>query len=302
MHTTPLHKRFGVEVHDVDLNQITARHDYAKVREMFDHQSLLLFRNQDLSEQRQLLLGEHFGPIEDRSQGANEGQPVMSAVSNLNSQGAIIAESDDALLNLKSNFLWHTDSTFLPVPSLANIIAARVLPASGGQTELVSTRAAWSDMPEELRAKARNVILWHRYTHSRSKISKHLAQAEMFTKWPDQAWRSIWRNPATQQDALYIASHAFTVNGLPEDEGQALIDELTDWCTQSHYIYSHCWRRGDVMIWDERATLHRGRPWPFDEERTLSSICVSARECDGLDTILPPKTVQHKSLSLRVGA
>jgi len=118
-----------------------------------------------------------------------------------------------------ANQLWHTDSTFLPVPALANILAARVPSSRGGETELVSTRAAWRDLPESLKARARNAVLRHRYAHSRAKISAALAKEETFTKWPDQAWKAVWRNPVTGEEALYLASHAFAVEGLPEAEG-----------------------------------------------------------------------------------
>ena len=107
------------------------------------------------------------------------------------------------------------------------------------------------------------------------------------TKWSDQAWKAVWRNPVNGEDALYIASHAFAVAGLPEGEGQALIDELIAFATRPGAVYTHEWRPGDVLTWDERAMLHRGRPWPYEEERTLASICISARDVDGLDGIRP---------------
>ena len=107
----------------------------------------------------------------------------------------------------------------------------------------------------------------------------------MFNKWEDQAWRAVWRNPVNNEQGIYIASHAFRVEGLEDDEGAALIDELIAFCTQDQCVYTHRWRVGDVLIWDERATLHRGMPWPYTEERTLSSICVTASEADGLASV-----------------
>ena len=105
----------------------------------------------------------------------------------------------------------------------------------------------------------------------------------MFTKWPDQAWKAIWRNPVTGEEALYLASHAYAVDGMPEEEGQKLIADLIAFATREGSVYTHAWRPGDVLIWDERATLHRGRPWPYGEERTLASICISVRDVDGLE-------------------
>lgn len=284
MRTTPLHDRFGVEVHDVDLNDVTAEAGYPDIRDAFETHSLLLFRDQDLDDDAHLTFGALFGPIENRSKGTIV-EPRMSKVTNVRADDSVAPEHDKQVLNLKANQLWHTDSTFLPVPALANIIAARVVPSRGGETELASTRAAWRDMPEALKARVRDKVLHHRYAHSRAKVSSDLAGEELFTMWQDQAWRALWRNPVNGEDALYIASHAFAVEGLEGAEGEVLIAELIDWCTQDPYVYSHRWQPGDVLVWDERATLHRGMPWPYEEPRTLASICISARDVDGLEDV-----------------
>jgi alpha-ketoglutarate-dependent 2,4-dichlorophenoxyacetate dioxygenase len=249
MRVRQLHPSFGVEVDDVDLRRVTATDGYAAIRAAFEAHSLLLFRDQHLDDAAHLALGALFGPIEDRSQGM--------------------------------------DGPLPPLSNVANLLAARVLSSRGGETEFASTRAAWRALPEPLKATARTAVLRHRYAHSRAKVSAELARQAKFTKWPDQAWRAVWRNPVNGEDALYIASHAFAVDGLPEDEGQALIDELIAFATRPGAVYSHAWRPGDVLIWDERAVLHRGRPWPYAEERTLASICITARAVDGLDGMRP---------------
>ena len=176
--------------------------------------------------------------------------------------------------------LWHTDSTFLPTPALANIITARVVPDQGGATELVSTRAGFARLPDDLKEKARCAKLRHRLSHSRAKIDADLAQEEYITKWQEQVWPSVWRNPVTGEEALFIASHACGVVGLEDADGQALIDELTALMVPEDAVYSHHWQVGDVLIWDERATLHRGMPWPYDQARELASICVTASDAD----------------------
>jgi alpha-ketoglutarate-dependent 2,4-dichlorophenoxyacetate dioxygenase len=107
----------------------------------------------------------------------------------------------------------------------------------------------------------------------------------MFHKWPDQPWKAVWTNPANGAQALYIASHSVRIEGLDEAQSAGLIDEIIAFCTQPEYVYSHKWQPGDVLIWDERAALHRGRPWPYDQPRTLSSICVTATEADGLGSV-----------------
>ena len=287
MRTTPLHDRFGVEVHDVDLRQVTAQNGYAEIREAFDTHSLLLFRDQHLDDEDHIAFGRLFGPIEIREHEPEKHQAKMSMVSNRLSDETIAAEESRRVMQLKANQLWHTDSTFLPWPALANILAPRVVSSTGGETEFVSTRAAWADMPEDLRVRIRGRVLKHSYAHSRRRISGQAASEDFIAKWPPTAWNAIWPNPANGAEALYIASHAFGIEGLPDDQGQALIDELTAFCTQPHYVYSHSYTVGEVLIWDERATMHRGCPWPYAEERSLASICVTATRADGTELVRP---------------
>jgi alpha-ketoglutarate-dependent 2,4-dichlorophenoxyacetate dioxygenase len=284
---TPLHPSFGVEVHDVNLRDIDVTSGYPEIREAFEAQSLLLFRNQSLDDEAHLSLGALFGPIEDRSMGGNGPKPRMDNVTNRLGSGAIAPPDSAHTLNLTANQLWHTDSTFLPVPALANILAARVLSSRGGETELASTRVGWRELPEGLRAKARTAVFRHRLSHSRAQVSRELATAKEFTRWGEQAWKAVWRNPTNGQDALYIASHVCAVDGLDAAAGQAFVEELMAFVTRPERVYTHRWQPGDVLIWDERATVHRGRPWPYEEERTLASICVSAAEVDGLGAVRP---------------
>lgn len=287
MRSTPLHPLFGVEVHDLDLRTLRAISGYPEIRAAFEEHSLLLFRRQALDDEAHLALGALFGPIEDRSMGGNGPRPRMANVSNRLESGAISAPDSVHTLDLRANQLWHTDSTFLPVPALANILAARVLSSRGGETELASTRVGWRELPQALRARVQSAVFRHRYAHSRAKISPALATADKYTRWKEQAWKAVWRNPVNGEDALYIASHVCGVDGLDESSGRALVDELMAFVTRPGRVYTHAWQPGDVLIWDERATVHRGLPWPYEEERTLASICVSVQDSDGLHSMRP---------------
>ncbi|KHQ50747.1 TauD/TfdA dioxygenase family protein [Mameliella alba] len=288
--TKPLTPHFGADVQGIDLNTVTANHLFPQIRALFEEHSALLFRAQDMTDETHLRLAGLFGPIEDRE--ADERKPgegfKIPKVSNVQEDGTTSGEMDLKTLNLKTNFLWHSDSTFLPTPALINIITARVVPSSGGATELASTRAAWAMMPEEMKARIRGRGIWHRYSHSRRKISPELAELPMFNKWPDTHWNAVWENPINGREALYIASHAFKVDGYDEAESEALLAELTEFCTQPAFVYAHNWQVGDVLIWDQRAVMHRGTPWPYEEPRTLSSICATVTEDDGLDRIRVP--------------
>ena len=287
--TVPLCDSFGVEVSGIDLNDVTETSLYPEIRALFEARSALLFRAQAMTPETHLRLAQLFGPVEDRT--ADERKPdepmAIPEVSNLRDDGTTSEKMDLQTLNLKANFLWHSDSTFLPVPALVNILTAKIVTTEGGATELASTRAAWAAMPETLKNRIEGRGIWHRYSHSRRKISEELAALPMFNKWPDQFWKSVWRNPVNGQEALYIASHAFRIEGYDEAKSAALLQELEAFCTQPDFVYAHRWEVGDVLIWDQRAVMHRGTPWPYDQPRKLASLCASVRPEDGLAEMKP---------------
>lgn len=278
MDMRPLHQDFGVEIFGVDLREVTPE-SFPEIRRAFDEHSLLLFRDQSMDDPSILRFGAMFGEIENRT----DGPLHVPRVSNVLPDGSVLEPDALRLKDLQANMLWHTDSTFLPVPALANIITARIVPSEGGATELVSTRAGFARMPGELKEQARAATLRHALTHSRSKVDPDLAKADHITKWEATRWPAVWENPVTGAEALYIASHAFAVDGMDEAEGLAFIEDLTERMVPDEAIYAHQWQVGDVLIWDERATLHRGMPWPYDQARELASICVTAADSDGLD-------------------
>lgn len=287
MKVSPLTDAFGVIVEGVDLDAVSPQ-TFGDLRALFEEHSALVFKRQGLSEDAHLRLAAQFGPIEDRE--ADERKPddpfTVPAVSNETETGGVTGAMDFRTLNLKANQQWHIDSTFLPVPALCNIITAKVLPSSGGETELASSRAAWAAMPERLRAQIRGKILGHNLRRSREVLSKELADLPMFNKWPPQRWPAVWTNPVNGRESLYLASHAFEIEGMDKTEGRAVLDELIAFCTQPQFTYSHSWEVDDVLIWDQRAVLHRGMPWPYDEPRTLKSTCTSMQGHDGLDAAL----------------
>ena len=280
LNTIPLHADFGVEIRDIDLRDVTTDYLYPEIRAAFEAHSLLLFRNQSWDDDQILAFGRLFGPIENRTEGPDH----VALVSNVLPDGSVMPPDAQRLKDLRANMLWHTDSTFLPVPSLANIITARVVPEEGGTTELVSTRAGLKRLPPDLKEAAKGAFR-HRYAHSRQKIDAELAKADHIAKWPEQVWRGVWPNPTNGEEAVYIASHVCGIVGLSDTEAQSLVDRMITCLTEPECVYSHHWQVGDVLIWDERATLHRGMPWPFEQARTLASICVSARASDGLDSM-----------------
>lgn len=282
--TSPLTPAFGVEIQNVDLNEATADHLFPALRDAFEEHSALLFRGQELSEESHWRIAGLFGPIEDRlaDERPKGERRKIPEVTNIRADGSVTGAMDLHTLNLKANMQWHCDSTFMPTPALCNTIAARVVTSEGGATELASSRAAFADMAPARQARLRELSLTHHYAHSRARVSPELAKDPMFHKWPAQTWPAVWKNPTNGREAAYVASHAFAVGGMAAEEGQAFIDELIAECTQPQYVYAHFWRVGDVLLWDQRAALHRATPWPYHEPRKLASICSSATDADGL--------------------
>ena len=221
----PLTPSFGAQVSGLALADFVPSGRFGELRALFEEHSVLLFRGQDLSDASHLELAQAFGPIEDRK--ADERKPgekyQIPKVTNEQADSSLKEKTDLHKLHLESNFLWHADSTFMPKPALTNIITARVVPSEGGATELASTREAWAAMPEELREKIRGRGIRHHYSISRAKISPELAKHPMFHKWPATRWNAIWENPVNGREALYIASHAFEVDGYDQKEGGALL-------------------------------------------------------------------------------
>jgi len=286
-HIQPLHRDFGVEVGGINLKTVSTE-TFPELRALFEEHSLLVFRDQDLSEDNHRRVATLFGPLEDLRH-AVMGTPVeRPMVSNRSATGALVADDEMRLLDIKANFMWHSNSTFLPTPAISNVLVGYVIPASeGGTTDLVSTRAGLARMPEPLKDRVRDAVFVHRFSHSRSLVDARLGCLPQYTKFPDTLWRAVWRNPVHGRESLLFGAHICGVIGMEEAEAAALIAEVTEALTPPDAIYAHRWRPGDVLIWDQRATLHRGTPWNFNEERTLASFVSSAVESDGIASVRP---------------
>ena len=264
MRTRSLHSRFGVEVFDVDLREVTAERYYPEIRSLFERHSLLMFRNQQMDEQVHNNVASLFGPLEDRLADKDRTEPrerpPVPVLSNAADDGnGLHAASSLHVLNLVGNQQWHTDITFLHTPALINLITAYVMPSSGGETELVSTRAAWRDLPESLKSRVRDAVFLHSVLPSRLRVDPALVQLDVVNSHSSQAWNAIWPNPVTGEEALYIAGHVYGVRGMPPREAETFVSELIEFCTQPEYVYTHRWRPGDVLIMGR--TRHHAS-WP----------------------------------------
>jgi alpha-ketoglutarate-dependent 2,4-dichlorophenoxyacetate dioxygenase len=282
MDVIPLGPGFGAEMRGVTLAD-AANDDaaYAAVRAAFEQHSVLVFRGQEVSDDIQLAFSRRFGPPEVTKVGSMGTGSHFVILTTIGPDGKVVAADHRQAMRSKANQLWHTDSSFKRVPALTSILSARVIPDHGGETEFVSTRLAFERLDMDLQKKLERSFAWHSYAHSRSQIASGLATSEEQAALPPVCWRMVWRNPVNGRGAIYLASHAYAVEGMAPEAGKKLIDELTAAATAPGTSYLHQWRQGDVVMWDNRATMHRGRPWPANEPRLMIRTTVSATEADG---------------------
>jgi len=294
MDIRPLTPRFGAELIGVGLAEVAdpgAAGDaaYAFVRAAFEEHSILLFRNETITDDLQVAYSRRFGTLETAKVASlGEGTPFSILTNVDRATGALVPPDHKESLRAKANQLWHTDSSFKAQPALASVLSAHTVPPTGGETEFASQRLAWERLPESMRARVADLCVWHDYAHSRGQIAPHLASTRERVAMPPARWRIRWRNPVNGREAFYLASHAGAIEGMPDAEARALLAELTAHITDPAYTYTHRWRAGDVIMWDNRATMHRGRPWPAgDHARLMMRTTISASESDGLASVRP---------------
>jgi alpha-ketoglutarate-dependent 2,4-dichlorophenoxyacetate dioxygenase len=289
MELVPLHSDFGVEIPGVGLLDVASSDAaYRAVRTAFEEHSLLLFRDQDVADDVQAAFSRAFGPLERVKIGSEGAGTFYNRLHNLSSDGSVVPETHRQALTARANQLWHTDSSFKQTPALASVLSARLVPQHGGETEFTSTRAAWTRLSPSLQSRLREVVVTRSYAHSRDQVDPSLMTDPERAALPAAKWRMTWRNPINGRLALYIASHAYAIDGFSDREARTLLNELIAGATRLEFTYQHRWRCGDVLMWDNRATMHRGRPWPHDEPRSMVRTTISVVGTDGLAEVRPP--------------
>lgn len=291
MELIPLGPGFAAEIRGAGMADVVASDaTYAQVRAAFEEHSVLVFRKQPITDELQVAYSRRFGPLEiAKAASRGEGTP-FSILTNVEPDGSLVPPGHKEELRAKANQLWHTDSCFKTPPALASVLSGRTVATTGGETEFVSMRLAWARLPADLKRKLEQAWAWHDYAHSRGKIAPHLASERERATMPPVSWRMRWRNPVNGRDALYIASHTCAIEGMEQAEALRLIDELTALATSPEHVYRHRWQTGDVVMWDNRATLHRGRPWPADQPRYMIRTTISATDADGLAAMWPQRS------------
>lgn len=259
----PLSESFVAEVGDVDLSQPLADADLDVIKQAFWHYAVLVFPEQHLSDDQHLAFAKHFGPLEMsigvyRTDVTARARPELSDISNLTADGGIWPEDSRIRRYKTGNRLWHTDSSFKLVPARASLLHARAIPPVGGHTQFADARAAYDELAQETRSRIQGLVAEHSIFYSRARIGFDdwvEAERENLEAVPQVLVRSI---EESGRRTLYVAAHAGRIFGMNEDAGRALIDELLAHATQRRFVHTHRWRVGDLVMWDDRCTLHRG--------------------------------------------
>lgn len=261
----PLHALFAARVTGLDFRRGLSVGEGAAVRSALDRHSVLVFPGQNIDDDAQLACSQAIGTLEMTRSGANGAGGHLLVLTNTGPDGRIAPPTDRQVLNNLANRLWHADSSFKPVPARASMLSARDIPREGADTEFAWMRAAWAEMPERLKAKLRGRVAVHDFGWSRSRVAPQLVTASERADWPPVRQPVVLGGP--HGEALYLGAHARTIEGMAEEDARALIEEAMAFATQPRFVHAHRWQQHDIVLWDNRAVLHRATPFRSTEER-----------------------------------
>jgi alpha-ketoglutarate-dependent 2,4-dichlorophenoxyacetate dioxygenase len=263
---TPIHPCFGARIEGVDLTQPIDQATFTAILDAFQEYSVLVFHDQRFTDEQQMAFSRRFGPLEETIKATgreNRLHPNLVDLSNTDPEqgGKLMDWTDRRMMYQSGNQLWHTDSSFKPVPAMSSMLSGREVPPVGGETEYVSMRHAYATLPDAMRRRLEGKVAVHSILYSRSTIAKGLFDPEAEKDLPPVRQALVRANPANGRKSIYIGSHAWYIEGMPYDESRRLLDELLAHTTRPECVYQHRWKQWDFVIWDNRCMLHRGRPW-----------------------------------------
>jgi len=276
----PARPGFVAEVSGLDIARGITAAEAAAIEAGMDRYGVLVFRDQKLDDAQQVAFSRHFGPLEmatgDIAQGGQRRLAMeVNDISNLDRDGAVLGRDDRRRLFSLGNMLWHSDSSFKPTPAKYSLLSARVIPGSGGNTEFADMRAAWDALDAETQALVRDLIVEHSQLFSRGSLGFDAFTDEERAKWQPVPQRLVRRHPVTGRLSLFLSAHAGAIRGWPIPEARMLLRDLTEHATQREFVHAHVWRPDDLVMWDNRATMHRARRYPAEQKRDLHRTTVA---------------------------
>jgi len=264
---TMLHPLFAGTVTGVDLRVPVDPHTFREIAAALERYAVLIFPEQHVTDAQQIAFSGLFGPLEivlgsnrqDRAFRLSDRR--LADVSNLDDKNEIRSASDPWHRFQQANELWHTDGSFKRVPAKISILSARELPPSGGETEFADVRSAYDELDVATKERVEDLVAEHSVLHSRSLVGYSEFIAQERAALPPVTHPIVRLHSGSRRKALYLGSHASHIIGLPVEQGRELLRRLIGFATQPRFVYRHHWRLADLVVWDNRCTLHRGRPY-----------------------------------------
>jgi alpha-ketoglutarate-dependent 2,4-dichlorophenoxyacetate dioxygenase len=274
----PIGDRFAAEIAGIDLRHPLTDADVAAIWRASDEYSVLVFRDQALSDQQLHDFAARFGPLEVGRGALQPGRrrltiPQIGDISNLDEDHRVRDLHDRRRLDSLGNRLWHTDASYMPVPVVLGMLHAVALPPpspfGNGETEFADMRAAYDALPEATKTAVADLIVEHDIFWSRAMIGFTEFPRSERDKYPPSPQRLVRTHPGSKRKTLYLSAHGSHIVGWPVADGRLLLLDLSTHATQPQFVYSHKWKVGDLVIWDNRCTMHRGRPHEETKARDL---------------------------------
>jgi alpha-ketoglutarate-dependent 2,4-dichlorophenoxyacetate dioxygenase len=278
---TPLHPDFVCEVSDIDLAQPLKAADRDAIEAAINRYAVVVFHDQKLSDAQQIDFSAQFGPIHSSAQRARHHgikhrleRTEIADISNLDGDGKVLEVDARRRLDWLANRLWHTDASFRAIPGALSLLYAHVIPAEGGETEFADLRAAYDALDGATKAKLTGLVAIHSIWHSRGQLDVNKAKytPEEQASLPPVPQRVVRTHPGSHRKTLYLAAHASHIEGMPVADGRLFLMDLMEHATRPQFVHSHRWREGDLVIWDNRCTMHRARPFDTTQVRDLRRV------------------------------
>jgi len=271
-----LHPAFAGEVSGIDCTKPLAPDEVAAIEAGMDRYAVLVFRDQDLSDDQQIAFTRHFGELESYKEAGHiqkawdrRLRAGMADFSNLDKDGNIISAEDRVWFFKLGDRLWHSDSSFRPVPAKYSLLSGRVLPSWGANTDFADMRAAYDALDDRTKAEIEPLVCLHSLIYSREAIGFTDLTPDEIEAFRPIRQRLVRIHPVTGRKSLFLAAHAGAIEGWTIPEARMFLRDLTEHATQREFVYSHSWRLNDLVMWDNRQTMHRARRFDRNEVRDV---------------------------------
>jgi len=294
---------FAGVVSGCDVTRPLSPEDIASIHAGMDRFGVLVFHDQRIDDTQQVAFSRSLGPLEQATGdivAVPENRRLsmdLNDISNLDKHNRVLARDDRRRLFELGNQLWHSDSSFKPVPAKYSILSAREIPPAGGNTEFADMRAAYDALDDATKHEVHDLICLHSQLFSRGILGfTDFTDAER-QQWAPVRQRLVRRHPSTGRLSLYLSAHAGAIEDWPVPEARAFLRDLTEHATQRHFVYAHVWRQHDLVMWDNRVAVHRARRYEHtlvrDMRRTTLTNEVSSLEQAPAPLALPPRTTSR---------